>query len=197
MLKKLAKRGVSIEEQHEEWLEDHPLEERRPDIAGQAEAGCPQALIELAASCWADEPSARPMFRACAAALRDVRPARSFATSHFRRCYAAAESLPITTCAEVFAKVSEFIKAYCRAHGLCTTPAELACQATFIRELQRETGTHDGVDADGDAGHAAELLWTSALKFRGMPDPHIKELCGEPRPTVAPPAPSATRVLAR
>ena len=175
VLKKLAKRGVLIEEQHEEWLEDNPLEERRPDLAGQAEAGCPEALRELAARCWADEPRDRLTFRACVEELRrieeleELRPPRSLATSYFRDCYAALSGDDITLSTEVFAKVSQFIKKYCSVHGL-TSPAQLECRDAFIARLQTETGGVIGPGAVlGAAGHTAELLWTSALTFRGMP----------------------------
>ena len=33
------------------------------------------------------------------------------------------------------------------------------------------------VDAAAEAGPAAELLWTSALKFEGLPPAHCRELC--------------------
>ena len=65
-----AKKGVSVEEQREDWLDCSPLAERRPDIASQAEAGCPQVLLDLAARCWADAPRERPTFEQCAQALR-------------------------------------------------------------------------------------------------------------------------------
>eukprot|EP01048_Picozoa_sp_COSAG05_P032388 COSAG05_NODE_12382_length_470_cov_0.822102_1_plen_125_part_10 len=53
-------RGESIEQQRAEWLEDFPLEERRPAIHSAAEEGCPAGLIELAQRCWADAPEERP-----------------------------------------------------------------------------------------------------------------------------------------
>eukprot|EP01048_Picozoa_sp_COSAG05_P020677 COSAG05_NODE_3577_length_1983_cov_2.612392_2_plen_183_part_01 len=55
-----VQRGESIEQQREEWLEDFPLEERRPDIRTAAEAGCSAALIDLTQRCWADAPEMRP-----------------------------------------------------------------------------------------------------------------------------------------
>ena len=54
-----------------EWLEDFPLEERRPDLSA-AEAGCPAALVALAQLCWADTPEARPTVRERLTRLRDL-----------------------------------------------------------------------------------------------------------------------------
>ena len=68
-------RGESIEQQREEWLEDFPLEERRPDIRASAEAGCPAALIDLTQRCWADAPECRPRFAALGSMLGAVRAA--------------------------------------------------------------------------------------------------------------------------
>ena len=58
--KALEKKGVSREEQLDEWLEENPLGARRPDL-GQVQAGCPQALVDLTERCWDDSPDNRPV----------------------------------------------------------------------------------------------------------------------------------------
>ena len=58
---KMLKRDISEVEQLEEWLEDNPLDERRPDLS-QIEDGCPPQFLELIRSCWADTRAARPTF---------------------------------------------------------------------------------------------------------------------------------------
>jgi receptor-interacting serine/threonine-protein kinase 2 len=70
-------RGHSIEQQRAEWLEDNPLYTRRPDLS-LAEAGCPEALCALAKRCWADEPTERPEFSECLAALNAIRGCASW-----------------------------------------------------------------------------------------------------------------------
>eukprot|EP01049_Picozoa_sp_SAG25_P023275 SAG25_NODE_9803_length_357_cov_1.003876_1_plen_118_part_11 len=40
-----VKRGMSVEELRQEWLEDNPLSERRPDLSA-SEGGCPALLLE-------------------------------------------------------------------------------------------------------------------------------------------------------
>eukprot|EP01043_Picozoa_sp_COSAG02_P062007 COSAG02_NODE_8453_length_2567_cov_2.266613_1_plen_696_part_00 len=62
VLRRMEKRGESIEQQREDWLEDFPLEERRPDLAA-VEVGCPPELLELTKRCWADDPAERPSLR--------------------------------------------------------------------------------------------------------------------------------------
>ena len=81
---KVAK-GVTIEEQREDWLEDNPLSERRPDLA-LAEEGCPEDLLALAARCWADDAHSRPTFAQCAQALAALasRKTGTFGDSDFR-----------------------------------------------------------------------------------------------------------------
>ena len=81
---KVAK-GLTIEEQREDWLEDNPLSERRPDLA-LAEEGCPEDLLALAARCWADDAHSRPTFAQCAQALAALasRKTGTFGDSDFR-----------------------------------------------------------------------------------------------------------------
>ena len=81
---KVAK-GLTIEEQREDWLEDNPLSERRPDLA-LAEEGCPGDLLALAARCWADDAHSRPTFAQCAQALAALasRKTGTFGDSDFR-----------------------------------------------------------------------------------------------------------------
>ena len=66
---KLQKKGESAEQQKAEWLEEFPLEQRRPDLS-QVEEGCPQELIELVQELWADEAEARPDAARCVEKLR-------------------------------------------------------------------------------------------------------------------------------
>ena len=40
-----------------------------------------------------------------------------------------------------------------------------------------QTGEHDDVDVLGKLGPTATLLWTSAIKLKGVPLAHTKELC--------------------
>ena len=63
-VQRLVKGGISIDELRAEWLEAHPLSERRPDLS-LIEPGCPEALIELVTQCWADDADARPIFSEC------------------------------------------------------------------------------------------------------------------------------------
>ena len=50
------------------------------------------------------------------------------------------------------------------------------CLADFCKALNVETAEHNALagDAFGALGAAAELLWTSDLKFEGMPPAHCK-----------------------
>ena len=102
---KVAK-GLTIEEQREDWLEDNPLSERRPDLA-LAEEGCPEDLLALAARCWADDAHSRPTFAQCAQALAALasRKTGTFGDSDFRRCY-TMPALPITMASQVCVFVS-------------------------------------------------------------------------------------------
>jgi serine/threonine protein kinase len=59
--RRFDKKGESREEQLEDWIDDNPLEDRRPYLA-LVEPGCPTALIEMISQCWADEPLSRPTF---------------------------------------------------------------------------------------------------------------------------------------
>ena len=56
----------------------------------QAEDGCPPALLELAARCWADDVRHRPTFARIAEAFGVLRAlkTRGFGGSDFARCYA-------------------------------------------------------------------------------------------------------------
>jgi serine/threonine protein kinase len=62
-VQRLIARGISVEEQRDEWIEDNPLADRRPDLTA-AEAGCPPELLALLRCCWADDPApgVRPSF---------------------------------------------------------------------------------------------------------------------------------------
>ena len=70
-VKRMMKRGVSIEELREEWYEDYPLSDRRPDLR-LAEDGCPDALQDLIKKCWADNPGDRPNFAECCDTLEAI-----------------------------------------------------------------------------------------------------------------------------
>eukprot|EP01044_Picomonas_judraskeda_P017759 COSAG03_NODE_3398_length_2040_cov_2.899021_1_plen_343_part_10 len=50
---------LTEEQQRVRWLKKNPLASRRPDLA-RVEAGCPEPLLELMQSCWADDPGSRP-----------------------------------------------------------------------------------------------------------------------------------------
>jgi hypothetical protein len=101
---------------------------------------------------------------------------RTFATSHYKREY--QDTVPINKAAQIIGEISRFIYVYCRVHG-CTSESDTAHAESFVDLLQQEAGAH----ADGGAGDlmapvraTAELLWTSASKFRGMGE-HEKEFC--------------------
>ena len=64
-------RGDTAEEQYEDWLEDYPLADRRPDLA-RVEAGCPEPLLQLMQSCWADDPGSRPAAQDCVQLLEQL-----------------------------------------------------------------------------------------------------------------------------
>ena len=55
---KALQRGISEAEQVADWIEDNPLEERRPDLS-LVETDCPKPLRDLLVNSWADEPSRR------------------------------------------------------------------------------------------------------------------------------------------
>jgi ankyrin repeat protein len=99
---------------------------------------------------------------------------RSFANSHFKQAY-DSQTMPIDMATVVFAKLNEFLYTYCSVHSL-QSKAELALLKMFVKNLQRETMQHAGVEVHGEAGPTAELLWTSAQKFEGV-EGHEKELC--------------------
>lgn len=81
-----VKRGQSIEEQREEWIEDYPLSSRRPDLT-LVEDGCPEALQRLITACWADDPNNRPSFAECCDELEAVVPL-AMTLLGADRCYA-------------------------------------------------------------------------------------------------------------
>jgi hypothetical protein len=58
---RLEKKGISEEDQREEWLEDNPLDARRPDMTA-LRSDTPAPLGELMQQCWQDAPGARPAF---------------------------------------------------------------------------------------------------------------------------------------
>lgn len=168
------KRGISLEEQRLEWVEDHPLEERRPNLA-LAEAGCPEALLAFVVRCWVDEPDQRPRFTACVQQLAAIRPALTYGNSHLKAALEADET-PVALATDVFFCVNDFLRRYCQVHGL-TSDADDASLRHFMVELQRQTGQHVDVDPLALAGPTAELLWTSQLRFEGVDPQHSKELC--------------------
>jgi hypothetical protein len=173
---RLVERGVStVDELRAEWLEDNPLSDRRPDLS-LAEAGCPEALCALIKRCWADEPSERPEFSECLAALNAIELPRTFASSHFKREYERRSGIPITQASQVFASVADFVHMYFQVHGLVSAQ-HAGLQGQFVQLLSRQTGARPEVDALGKAGVTAELLWTSDLKLEGVGDEHNKELC--------------------
>ena len=187
---RLIERGISVEEQRAEWLEDNPLADRRPDLS-LAEAGCPEALCALIQRCWADEPDQRPEFSECLAALNAIElepivvpinptpptpQPRTFASSHFKREYEKRGRIPITHASQVFSSVADFVHMYCQVHGLVSAQ-HAVLQSQFVQLLSRMTGARPEVDALGKSGVTAELLWTSDLKFEGVGDEHNKELC--------------------
>ena len=61
----LQELGISMEKQRELWIKTNPLQSRRPNLAEQVEAGCPEELKALTIRCWADEPAERPSFQEC------------------------------------------------------------------------------------------------------------------------------------
>ena len=85
-VKRMMKRGVSIEELREEWYEDYPLSSRRPDLT-LVESGCPEALQHLITACWADDPNDRPSFAECCDELEAVVPL-AMTLLGADRCYA-------------------------------------------------------------------------------------------------------------
>jgi serine/threonine protein kinase len=66
-----AQRGVVYEAQHAEWLEDHPVTDRRPDLQ-LIEEGCSPGIKDIIQRCWADEPADRPTFTECVADLHAI-----------------------------------------------------------------------------------------------------------------------------
>ena len=128
------------------------------------------------------EPEPEPEPEACLAP--------TLATSHFMAHYNAVIAPKYAT--EVLPPVLHFLRAYADSHGLS---AHMARVEEFFVELQRQTGGHAEVDVLGKLGPTATLLWTSAIKLKGVPLAHTKELCSlinaalrddiEARPTAA------------
>jgi serine/threonine protein kinase len=58
----LLVRGFTAEEQEAKWLEENPLKNRRPDL-DPVQPDCPELLLSLMKTCWADSPDKRPSFR--------------------------------------------------------------------------------------------------------------------------------------
>jgi serine/threonine protein kinase len=190
---RLVDRGISVEEQRAEWVEDNPLGDRRPDLS-LAEPGCPEALCALIRRCWLDEPAERPEFSECLAELEAIereqtepqpivpqlieRP-RTFANSHFKRAYDESGRVPVTHATQVLGNLVTFVHTYCQVHGLNSELEQLAA-TQFVERLQRSIAGHHGKHAMeamlGEVGATAELLWTSAETFRGMRE-HDKEFC--------------------
>ena len=56
-----ARHGTSEVQQHADWLEDNPLEERRPSL-DLVEPGYPPLLQQLMLQSWADDPATRVTF---------------------------------------------------------------------------------------------------------------------------------------
>jgi hypothetical protein len=100
----------------------------------------------------------------------------TFEKSNFKKAY-DDQTVAITLATEVFGKVSQFLKVYCRelVDGFDSATQQHVVD-NFIQSLQKETAAHDQVEVLAKAGPTAELLWTSALKFKGMPTAHQKEL---------------------
>ena len=69
--KSRAQRGQICKSQHTEWLEDHPVVDRRPDLT-IVEDGCPPGIKDIIQRCWADEPADRPSFTECVAEIRAI-----------------------------------------------------------------------------------------------------------------------------
>ena len=173
-------RGISIEEQHEEWLEDYPLGRRRPDLS-LAQADCPEALSALVPHMWADDAAVRPTFRDCTGVLKAAAP-RLFETSNFKRHYEYAAIVPITHAAHVLTKLNEFVFRFYHVKGL-TTPLHNAAVRDFLTTLEHRVAplvvAAGGPLANAllsEAGATAELLWTADNKMEGMGS-HAKELC--------------------
>eukprot|EP00912_Choanoflagellata_sp_UC4_P001970 UC4_evm1s1264 len=59
--KRLLKKGISEEEQREDWIEEEPLGKRRPDVS-QISEEAPKELVDIMTDCWLDDPAQRPLF---------------------------------------------------------------------------------------------------------------------------------------
>ena len=60
--KALEKRGVTAAEQEQEWLEENPFKDRRPDLS-LVSPGCPPSLLDWTMKSWSDNPDKRPTFK--------------------------------------------------------------------------------------------------------------------------------------
>ncbi len=174
---RLVELGVStVDELHAEWLEDNPLDDRRPDLL-LSEPGCPEALCALIRRCWADEPTERPEFSESLTELKAIELPRTFASSNFKREYAEAGRVPITHATQVLGDLVTFVHAYCHVHGLDSQLEQVAANQ-FVERLQHAVAKHHRDLAMaavlGEVGATAELLWTSAETFIGMNE-HAKE----------------------
>ena len=49
-----------LDELEEEWLEDNPLEDRRPQLPAIAMTTAPRGVVEMMQRCWGDNPKHRP-----------------------------------------------------------------------------------------------------------------------------------------
>lgn len=83
-----ARRGLSPEQQYADWLEDYPLETRRPAMRKlDGDGRCPSALKELVVQAWADNPLDRPLFPAIIdiveSMLCGMLPAREYEAAAF------------------------------------------------------------------------------------------------------------------
>ena len=81
------------------------------------DAGCPDALKELIARCWADSAADRPSFADALDQLQRIEPkADSFATSNFKLEYERMQAPQFAH--ELLAAVQQLIDAYCKLHSL-------------------------------------------------------------------------------
>ena len=75
--KALLKRGVTAADQEQEWLEDNPLQDRRPDL-DLVSPGCPPALLNFTVKSWSDNPNSRPTFQEAVEFLGNVHEGRRY-----------------------------------------------------------------------------------------------------------------------
>jgi hypothetical protein len=100
----------------------------------------------------------------------------TLADSHFRAQY-ISQTMKVTLSTEVFANVDGFLHSFFTAPGRgLQTQAHLMPVRHFVERL-RQQATEAGIDPMGDAGEAAELVWSSQLRLEGV-EGYGKELCG-------------------